>query len=301
MLVDNKEVVVTGRFLKIAKLKSESFEYVDDPPSFVARMKDKKLRADLFTFLQETPDRNPRFDFHLEWESVAVLPITTYENWWEKQIRNTTRKKIRKAQKSGVEVRILEFNDDLVKGIQEIYNESPLRQGLPFAHYGKDFETLKKDHITFLERSDFIGAFYGNELIGFIKLVHGNGISKTMQVLSNMASRDKAPTNALIAKAVGICAERGIPYLQYGVWSRRGLGDFKKSHAFERFDVPRYFVPLNLRGQLALKLGLHRKISKYLPGGWVDFLVGIRSKWYTFNTARTKLNGTVAQWGERHS
>ena len=289
MIVDNKEVVVSGRIPRIGRLRAEYYEFVEDPHDFVAKAKAGKLRADLFTFLQEVSDRNPRYDFHLEWDSIAVIPITTYEHWWKKQINDKTRNMIRKAQKKGVDIRVIEFTDDFVKGIEGIYNESPLRQGKPFGHYRKDFETLKRAHITFLERSDFIGAFYENELIGFVKLVHGKGVSSLMQIISKINYRDKGPTNALIAKAVEICAERGIPYLHYGIWSRRSLGDFKKHHAFERFDLPRYFVPLNLRGKLGLKLGLHKKIKEHLPGNWVDFLVGIRTRWYTFRYGTDKL------------
>jgi len=186
---------------------------------------------------------------------------------------------IRKSQKKGLDVRVIEFTDEFVKGIEEIYNESPMRQGKPFIHYKKDFQTLKRDHITYLERSEFIGAFYQGELIGFVKLVHGNGVSNLMQIISKIGHRDKAPTNALIARAVEICAQRGVPYLHYGVWSRRGLGDFKIHHGFERFDVPRYFVPLNVKGKLILALRLHRKISEHLPGNCADFLAGLRTKW----------------------
>ncbi len=282
LLVDNKEVVVSGRFLRTVRLKAEYYEWVDDPHGFVAEAKAGRVRADLFTFLQGVSDRSPRYDFHLEWESVAVLPITKYEDWWKKQINDKTRNMIRKAQKSGVEVRAVEFTDDLVKGILEIYNESPLRQGKPFRHYGKDFETVKRDHISYLERSDFIGSFYKDELIGFVKLVHGKGVSSLMQIISKISHRDKAPTNALIAKAVEICAERGVPYLHYGIWSRRSLGDFKKHHAFERFDLPRYFVPLNLKGKLILQLTLHRKLSDRLPESWLNFMTDLRSKWNSF-------------------
>lgn len=282
MLVDNKEVVVSGRFLRTVRLKAEYYEWVDDPHGFVAEAKAGRVRADLFTFLQGVSDRSPRYDFHLEWESVAALPITKYEDWWKKQINDKTRNMIRKAQKSGVEVRAVEFTDDLVKGILEIYNESPLRQGKPFRHYGKDFETVKRDHISYLERSDFIGSFYKDELIGFVKLVHGKGVSSLMQIISKISHRDKAPTNALIAKAVEICAERGVPYLHYGIWSRRSLGDFKKHHAFERFDLPRYFVPLNLKGKLILQLTLHRKLSDRLPESWLNFMTDLRSKWNSF-------------------
>jgi hypothetical protein len=282
MLIDNKEIIVSGRFSRIARLKAEYYEFVDNPHDFIAKSKASELRADLFTFLQGVPDRNPRYDFHLELESIAVLPITTYEHWWKKQIKDKTRNMVRRAQKRGVEIRVVEFNDDLVKGIEGIYNESPLRQGKPFGHYGKDFETLKRAHITYQEKSDFIGAFYKNELIGFIKLVHGKGVSNLMQIISKITHHDKAPTNALIAKAVEICAQKGVPLLHYGVWSRRSLGAFKKHHAFERFEVPRYFVPLNFKGKIILMLKMHRRIKDHLPESWLDFLAGYRTKWFTY-------------------
>jgi hypothetical protein len=287
MLIDNKEIMVTGRFPRIARLKAEYYEFVEDPHDFITKSKAGKLRADLFTFLQGVSDRNPHYDFHLEWESIAVLPITTYEHWWKNQIKDKTRNMIRRAQKKGVEIREVEFNEDLVKGIEGIYNDSPLRQGKPFGHYGKDFETLKKAHISYVERSDFIGAYYENELIGFIKLVHGKGVSNLMQIISKISHHSKAPTNALIAKAVEICAHKGVPLLHYGVWSRRSLGDFKKHHAFEPFDVPRYFVPLNVRGKLILKLKLHQRLKDHLPERWLDYLAGLRTKWYSYKLGKS--------------
>jgi hypothetical protein len=282
MLIDNKETIINGRFPRIARLKAEYYEFVDDPQDFVGKSNAGKLRADLFTFLQRVNDNIPHYDFHLEWDSIAVIPISTYEHWWKKQINDKTRNMIRRAQKKGVDIRVVEFNDELVKGIEGIYNESPLRQGKPFGHYGKDFETLKKAHISYLERSDFIGGFYENELIGFIKLVHGKGVSNLMQIISKITHHDKAPTNALIAKAVEICAQKGVPLLHYGVWSKRGLGDFKKHHAFERLDVPRYFIPLNVVGKLVLQLRLHHRIRDRLPESWVDYLVNLRTKWYQY-------------------
>ena len=148
-------------------------------------------------------------------------------------------------------------------------------------HYAKSFETLKRDHETFLSRSDFIGAFYRGEMIGFIKFVVGKNVASLMQIISKFAHRDKAPTNALIAKAVEMCAERKIAHLHYGVWSRRGLGVFKINHGFQRREVPRYYVPLNFKGQAFLGLRLHRNPRDYLPGGWQDYLAELRGKWIT--------------------
>lgn len=279
LLIGHQEVIVAGRLPRVARLEAEYFEWVRDAGSFLHKLKTNRVRADVFTFMQGIAEREPKFNFHMEWDSIAAVPITTYENWWKKQINDKTRNMVRKAEKKGVELRSTQLTDEFVRGIEEIYNESPTRQGKPFKHYGKDFETLMRDHATFLDRSEFVGAYYQKELVGFIKLVHDDGAWHLMQIISKIAHRDKAPTNALIAKAVEICANNQIPYLHYGIWSRRGLGDFKKHHAFERLDLPRYFVPLTPLGKIILSLKLHRKISDQLPQELVDFLASLRRKW----------------------
>lgn len=280
MRVDGKEIAVTGRLPRIAGLKAEYYEWVDDPQVFVHDLKTAGVGADVFTFVQRLHERAPRYDFRLEWDRIAVLPISTFDNWWTKQINDKTRNMVRRAQKSGVEVRLVEFGDDLIKGIKGIYDESPLRQGKPFTHYGKDLETLKEVHASFLDRCQFIAAYHQDEMIGFIKLVHDEGVSHMVHIISKIEHRDKAPTNALVSKAVEICAENGIPYLHYADWSRRGLGDFKKHHAFEQMSVPRYFIPLNLIGKVVLNLNIHHKPSELLPEKWVDVLTGLRTRWY---------------------
>jgi len=47
---------------------------------------------------------------------------------------------------------------------------APSARGKPNVHYGKDIHTVRKEEATFLDRSIFIGAFLGEELIGFVKL-----------------------------------------------------------------------------------------------------------------------------------
>ena len=41
--------------------------------------------------------------------------------------------------------------------------------------------------------------------------------------------------------------------------------DFKRHNGFELVLYPRYFVPLTLKGTLALKLNLHRGIKEAMP------------------------------------
>ena len=132
----------------------------------------RRANADIFTFVDLNPDGTQRYAYPLEWESVAALPITTFDHWWNRQIPQETRTGVRKAEKKGVTVEVVGFTDELVRGIQNIYNETPVRQGKPFWHYGKDFETLRTIHATFLETSDFIAAYYNGEIIGFMKLVY---------------------------------------------------------------------------------------------------------------------------------
>ena len=291
--VDQTEISINGRFFKTAKPKNEPYLCLPEPADFIANLQQTGIRADLFTFMQEIGESNPKYDYQSEPERFAVLPISTYENWYEDKIGFRPRNKIRKAQKLGVKLRVMEFDDDCVRGIMGIYNESPLIQQKPNWHYGKDFDTMKKMLGTFDGKSEFIGAFYGDEMIGFIKLVRGKQFAGLMHIISKQAHRDKAPTNALIAKAVETCAQLKLAYLQYGVWSRRGLGDFKASNCFECLEVPRYFVPLNTKGRLMLKLSLHRQFREYLPAGWWDAAVALRDKWNIYRHRKMVLEPPV--------
>src|SRR5262245_7149736 len=214
MLIENLEIDVKGRGLKIACLHNEWYDFDEDPSGFVDKLKGSGGRVDLFTFLQEIHEREPRFQFHREHDSVAVLPVSTYDHWWKNQIADKTRNMIRKTAKSGVELRCVEFDEHFVRGVMGVYQESPVRQGKPFWHYGKDFETVRRETGTFRERSRFVGAYYQGEMIGFSKLTRNANSASLMCIISMIAHRNKAPSNALIAKAVEMCAEAKIPYLQ---------------------------------------------------------------------------------------
>lgn len=279
MLINNKEVAITGRFPRTAKLADE-YEWVEDPIKFSEDLRSMAAGADVFSFLGKITQRESPYHFIQSIENISVIPLTTYQSWWKSQINDKTRNMIRKSQKAGVEVRLVEFTDELVWGIKNIYDESPLRQGKPFKHHGKAFDILKKEHITFLERSQFIGAYYENKLVGFIKLVHGEGLSHTMQIISKQSYRSMAPTNALLAKAVEICTQRQVPYLHYGLWSKRSLGEFKRHNAFECLTITRYYIPLNWKGKLLLSLNLHRDLVGRMPEWLVDAFVNVRAKLY---------------------
>jgi hypothetical protein len=280
--VDGVEVALSGRWLKTARLANEWYEDVDNPTALMAGLKDAGYRADLLTFWQRLPHIEPRYNFHLEWDSIAALRVTTYQQWYKSQINNKTRNLIVKAQKKGVEVRPATFDDAFVQGMTAIFNETPIRQERAFLHYGKSADTVRREFSRFLHREDLFGAYIGDELIGFIFLANAGSFVYLGQIISFLKHRDKSPQNALIAKAVEYCAEKQIPHLVYALWPRGPLREFKRHNAFECVNVPRYYVPLTAKGALALRLGLHREVVEWLPENVVPVLKDLRAKFYSF-------------------
>jgi hypothetical protein len=286
MLIGKTELSVSGRVLKIAQLRHEWFEYLDDPAAFIKEVKPARA-ADILTFLQEAHVERPKLPFQSEPASASVLAFKSFDDWW-KNLNFKARNKARKAQKSGVELRPAKLDDDFVRGVEIIYNESPLRQGRKFTHYGKNFATIKNDLSSFPECAFFIGAYHQDRLIGFMKLFEGDKILRTIHIIATFADRDKCVMDALIAKAVEIADKKNIFHLHYGDWAHRGLGAFRVKFGFERHDCPRYYAPLNLRGELALKAGLHRPLRDRLPQSWIDRMVGMREKWNSRKNAGEK-------------
>lgn len=268
----------------LLSLEDEWYEDVRDPELVIETLKNSRgFKPDLFTFWQRLPDLEPKYSFHLEWEGIAVLPIQSYDHWFNHQIKSRIRNLIRKSEKEGVEVRQTAYDDDLVRGMTAIFNEAPVRQGRPFWHYGKDFETVKQQFSRYIYREDMIGAYFKNELIGFIMLGNAGRFALTGQIISAIKHRDKATNNLLIAKAVEVCARKGLPYLVYLFWSADSLSEFKRRCGFEETRIPRYFVPLTQKGRLALKLGVHRGLKQLIPLRLKNRLKQLRSRWYGLN------------------
>jgi len=287
MEICGKEIRMRGKLARVAYLDGEGYQFLDSPEEALEVLRASERRIDLFTFIQKLSEPAPKYTYPMEWDNFAVLPVSTFDRWWNQQIGFKARNKAKQAEKKGVVVREVPFDDDLTRGIHAIYNESPIRQGKRFWHYGKDLEAVRKTTATFLNRSVFIGAFFQEKLIGFAKLVGSEDWSQAglMHILSATQHRDKAPTNALIAQAVRSCAERQIKYLWYANFSygkREGdsLADFKRRNAFEKVDVPRYYVPLTRVGSLALRLGLHHSMIDRVPAPVAVAYRSIRKSWY---------------------
>ena len=288
MKVCGHDIRIGGKLIRIAGLSADTYEFVDDPEAALDDLRHSDQRIDLFTFMQKLPETSRKYSYLMEWDNLAVLPVSTFDQWWTKQINDKTRNMARRAGKKGVLIREVPLDDAFVEGVWAIYNECPIRQGKRFPHYGKDLLTVRKMMATFLDRSVFMGAYLDNHMIGFARLHCDEtrtqaGVSS---ILSLVQHRDKAPTNALIAEAVRFCATQGIAYLVYSRYSdgnkeRDSLMDFKDHNGFQRVNVPRYYIPLTKLGRIALMLGLHKRILDHIPDPVLSRLRLIRKAWYS--------------------
>jgi hypothetical protein len=286
--VDNSVIVVKGRLVKIAEIFDEYWleaRCLPDPQAVLNHCRSIKQRPDLFTFAQRVPDSEPRYPYYRESDNVAVIPLTSFEHWLSKQITPAARRNIKASEKRGVVVRAAEYDDAYVRGIMAIYNESPVRQGRRFWHYGKDFASVRAENGTYAERSTFLAAYIDGEMVGYLKMVWDERTAAIMQVMSQMKCYEKRPNNALLAEAVRQACARNKEYLLYeafvyGKKTQSSLTEYKRSNGFVRMELPRYYIPLTRKGALALRMGLHKsqkdRLPEWLTSGWVD----LRSKWY---------------------
>ena len=252
--------------LHIAQFE-DVFEYqFDHVPSakFMEKLVDRG--ADLFNFIERSwcsSIPKPSKNWSMVEDNIALLQVATYDDWWN-SIDKKTRNMVRKADKSGLTLTVTKRNESMAEGVWRIYNDSPIRQGRAFSRYGISLAQVKRN----LSESDFtyILAYFQGELVGFIQLVMGDQIAIISQILSLQKYWDKAVNNALVAKAIEVCAEKKVQWVMYGrMGNHPTLDDFKESNNFTKFLITRYFVPLTLKAQIAIKLNLHRDLKDTLP------------------------------------
>jgi len=284
--VQGRTIFIRGKWLKLASVFDEvSIEgnVIQDPALFLRDLVRTKSGADIFTFSQRLPETEAKYSYPYEWDNVAAIPITTYDEWFSKRIGTDVKQNVRKSAKRGVVTRSAIFDDPFVQSVVEIFNESPIRQGRPFWHYGKDFATVKAEISHCLEKSEFIGAYCGSEMIGFVKLLRVGMTNDVALIVCKQSHFDKKATNALLAKAVEICAQKGVPYLTYGRLAygnkvNSSLAEYKRRHGFEQISYPRYYVPLSLKGRLAVKFKLYRDLKAILPERIFAPLIELRAR-----------------------
>ena len=286
MTICGKEIKIDGSGVRIAHV-AEGFDSVDNIEEIIGALKESGQRIDLFTFVQRLSETTPQHKYPMEWDNFAVVPVTTFEHWFTQQIKAQTRNKIRKSEKAGLTAKEVPFDDNLIRSIKVINDESPVRQGRPFWHYNDDLETVRRENGSFLTQAVFLGVFHEGVMVGYAKLVSDPSQQQAglMQILTMLQHRDKAPSNMLIAEAVRSCAKRSIPILwyanfSYGKKDKDGLSEFKERNGFRRVDIPRYYLPITLWGRIALRMRLHRGIKEHVPAPIQDRVRKIRNFWY---------------------
>jgi hypothetical protein len=283
-------LLVTGKWLRVAALDGEDCleRGLEDPEGCIRTLKDRRshsVQADILTFGQTVPSTVAMYSYPMQPDSIATIRLTRFNDWWE-GLPQVTRKNARRAAKRGVVVSVRELDDNLIRQIMEINNETPSRQGRHFTHYGESFEDTKRDFSSFAYRSDFVCAHLGDELIGISKIVYCRHGAAIMKLQSKITRYDDRPSNALLVKALECCAQRGVSCVTYGKY-RYGrqevtsLMEFKARHGFEEVLVPRFYVPLTVRGRVAVTLGLHRGMVDILPESVIRVARSARKKWHT--------------------
>jgi Acetyltransferase (GNAT) domain len=302
--VNDKKVFATGKWLRTAKVRGEEMmeNELENPEAYIAKLMgdaNHALKADIFTFTQKLPATRPKYSYPIEWESVAAIHLVSFKQWWE-SLPQETRKNVRRSQRRGVAVRIKEFDDDLIQGIREVNDESPLRQGMPNGYYGKSYEETKKLYGEFVGRCDFICAYFDDNLIGFLHLVYRGDVASILNLTTRPSHFDKRPANALVAKAVELCEAKGISYISYGLYNYGNKRDhplrtFKIRNGFEEILMPRFFVPLSRWGEFCMKAKVHRGFIGILPHPVIRIAVGARSLWYSLAGFLSRRSSAVEQ------
>ncbi len=286
--VNGQNIVTTGKRIRLAAMHDEEWleTEVENPEECIRRLKAAQgaSRADIFRFSQKVPATVPVYKYPVEMSSIAVVRITTFNHWWER-IPSNTRQNINRSQKRGVVIKVRGLEQDVIQGICEVQNETPVRQGKKYPHYGRSFDEVSRSQSSFLDRSDFLCAYFEGEFIGFLKLVYRGNVASILQINAKTAHSDKRPSNALFAKAVEMCEARGIAWLTYGNFNYCNKGvdslcQFKVRNGFSEMLIPTYYVPLTRWGRFCVLLKLYRKPQAILPAGLRAIARKLRAKWY---------------------
>jgi hypothetical protein len=290
LYVNGNPIITKGGLMKTAVVDAEEWlpTEIEDPQLCVEKLKDRrlhKLRADLFTFTQKPTATDRKYDYRMELDSIAAVRTTSFQTWWEK-LPQESRKNVRRSQKRGVVVTVRELDDELYKDLVELNNDSSIRQGKSYTHYGKSVDQVKKDQESFAGRRELIWAHADGELVGLLKLVYRGDVASILHLIPKVSQQDKRPANALIAKAVELCAARGVLLLTFGMFNygnkrESSLKEFKVRNGFEEVLVPRYYVPLSVWGQIGMRMGLHRGLVGVLPEGALAMGVWVRARLYS--------------------
>src|SRR5688572_1472295 len=80
-------VVCAGRLIKVGEIFDEYWLHRSSLPQageVIEALRSRTDRPDIFTFTQRVPETEPIHPYRFEFENYAVLPVDTYEQWFER-------------------------------------------------------------------------------------------------------------------------------------------------------------------------------------------------------------------------
>ena len=272
--VGNVNILVSrSGLLQAAIVQDEDYvipSQIPAPPVVLQAVQAAHLNADVVLVGQDFRNPQPLYpDLPRESDNVAAVPLSSYEQWLA-ALSQPTRRNIRLAEKRGVEIKVEGYSEEFARGIKEIYDESPVRQGRKFWHYDKSLQAVYEENGTYQSSSDYLAAYCDSVMIGFIKVVYVGNVARIMQILGMTAHFDKKPMFALMAKAVERACQKGATHLTYCKYTYEGqedtsIAEFKRRLGFIQFDFPMYVLPVSVKGRLGVRLGAHRGLRAMLP------------------------------------
>lgn len=275
-------------FIKLASDIQEYEKNATPTDEFIEKLWERN--NDVYTFLDRKwccPISNPPCNWKKEDDNVGMLEIKDFRSWWQ-AVGKKTRNMARKAEKSGIKVSVIGPTEKLAQGIWKIYNETSIRQERAFPHYGESLELITANMYA-AKNNTFVGAYLEDDLVGFLQILHGVNIAIISNILALQKHWDKGVNNALIAKAVEVCASKGERWLMYGrIGNHPSLDRFKESNGFVKFPISRYYVPVTSKGRTAIKLGLHKELKDALPQWLKGPLIPV-SNWVSRTKVKIRL------------
>ena len=80
-------VIVRGGLVRIAHPDLDKYEAVMDPQATIAELRRVTPRIDIFTFIQTMADKDRTHSYKAEQDNLAILPVSTFDHWWNNQIQ----------------------------------------------------------------------------------------------------------------------------------------------------------------------------------------------------------------------
>jgi len=168
--------------------------------------------------------------YRLYFYPIAIIKIPKNMDIYLKLIGAKSRNMNKKAEKNGIDCKIIEWNNYL-EDIYKINTSSQVRQGREMDITNEDIEDFK---------IRYIGAFKDNILVGYIELyIYGN-FAMTNRILGHRDYLKYGVMNLMIKKCVEYGIDNEIEYINYlSMLNKRNnsLSAFKYRVGFREYSL----------------------------------------------------------------